>query len=246
MILRKICFFTVITSIVMKVKSYSISNYSVKRTIKSQLPVITRQGEGFSSGAKDIPALDNVVTRKSTRIRNNEFNLSDHIKNKQSKIVTTDTKEIATSKKTEKLSIESITTSVNKSNSSSFWDINEILQESKFFSSSSTWTDWLSEHHSTVSHVWIKIAKLHSNIPSVSRKDALQVALCYGWIDGVCKSLDDVYFLQRYTPRRKNSNWSLVNKNFTAELIAKGLMRESGFKAIEAAKADGRWNKNNK
>ena len=230
----------------MKVKPYSISNYSVRRKIRGQLPDITRQGEGFSIGSKDIPALDNVVTRKSTRIRNNEFNLSDHIKNKQSKIVTTDTKEIATSKKTEKLSIESITTSVNKSNSSSFWDINEILQESKFFSSSSTWTDWLSEHHSTVSHVWIKIAKLHSNIPSVSRKDALQVALCYGWIDGVCKSLDDVYFLQRYTPRRKNSNWSLVNKNFTAELIAQGLMRESGFKAIEAAKADGRWNKNNK
>ena len=70
------------------------------------------------------------------------------------------------------------------------------------------------------------------------------MALCYGWIDGVKKSLDETYFLQRFTPRRSKSNWSLVNKNFAAELIASGRMQEGGLKAINEAKEDGRWLKN--
>eukprot|EP01032_Pedospumella_encystans_P011982 gene11982-13896_t len=124
------------------------------------------------------------------------------------------------------------------------WELKTICKECIHFRDSAEFETWLSSNHETEAAIWIKMAKKSSGIPSVTYKEALLVALCYGWIDGVKKSLDETYFLQRFTPRRSKSNWSLVNKNFAAELIASGRMQEGGLKAINEAKEDGRWLKN--
>jgi uncharacterized protein YdeI (YjbR/CyaY-like superfamily) len=79
----------------------------------------------------------------------------------------------------------------------------------------------------------------------VTYPQALDVALCYGWIDSTKKRLDEKFFIQRFSPRRGKSNWSLVNKNKVKELIASGRMKDGGMAQVEAAKADGRWNANN-
>lgn len=103
------------------------------------------------------------------------------------------------------------------------------------------WESWLSEHHALPSGVWLKIAKKASGVPSITNSEALDGALCFGWIDGQRRALDDTHYLQRYTPRRKRSTWSKVNVERAEALIAVGRMRESGFAAIAAAQADGRW-----
>src|SRR4029453_5302958 len=89
--------------------------------------------------------------------------------------------------------------------------------------------------------VWLKIAKKASGVPSVTADEAVDVGLCYGWIFGRRKSLDDLYFLQKYVPRRPRSRWSQINVTKVDELIAAGRMRPSGLAEVEAAKADGRW-----
>jgi uncharacterized protein YdeI (YjbR/CyaY-like superfamily) len=89
--------------------------------------------------------------------------------------------------------------------------------------------------------VWVKIAKKSSGIPSVTYDEALDVALCYGWIDGVKRGFDDMYFLQKFTPRRPRSTWSKRNVAKVAELIAAGRMQPAGLAEVAAAKADGRW-----
>lgn len=89
--------------------------------------------------------------------------------------------------------------------------------------------------------VWIKFAKKDSGIKSINYAQALEVALCYGWIDGQSKPLDDQYYLQRFTPRRKRSIWSKRNVGLVEKLIAEGRMTAGGLREIEAAKADGRW-----
>jgi uncharacterized protein YdeI (YjbR/CyaY-like superfamily) len=103
------------------------------------------------------------------------------------------------------------------------------------------WEAWLADHHALRSGVWLKIAKKGSDLPSVTISEALDVALCYGWIDGQRKALDDRFYLQKYTPRRPRSNWSRINVAKAEALIAAGRMRAPGMAAIEAAKADGRW-----
>jgi uncharacterized protein YdeI (YjbR/CyaY-like superfamily) len=103
------------------------------------------------------------------------------------------------------------------------------------------WEAWLADHHALRSEVWLKIAKRGSGLPSVTIAEALDVALCYGWIDGRRRSLDERHYLQRYTPRRPRSTWSKVNVAKAEALIAAGRMRPPGMAAIEAAKADGRW-----
>lgn len=104
------------------------------------------------------------------------------------------------------------------------------------------WEAWLDEHHADRDHVWIKIAKKASGIPSVDPEQGTTVALCFGWIDGHRKSFDDTHFLQRYSPRTRRSPWSEINSARAEELIAAGRVRPAGMTAIEAAKADGRWN----
>jgi uncharacterized protein YdeI (YjbR/CyaY-like superfamily) len=109
------------------------------------------------------------------------------------------------------------------------------------FTSRDEWAAWLEEHHSDERGVWMKVAKKNSGIPSISQPEALDVALCFGWIDGQRKALDDDWYLQRYTPRRARSRWSARNRARALELIAAGEMREPGHAEVERAKADGRW-----
>jgi uncharacterized protein YdeI (YjbR/CyaY-like superfamily) len=109
------------------------------------------------------------------------------------------------------------------------------------FASHEDWDAWLAEGHASSNGVWLKIAKKASGIESVTHPEALEIALCYGWIDGQRRKLDDVYFLQRFTPRRRRSNWSKINRGKAEELIAAGRMQPAGLREIEAAKADGRW-----
>jgi uncharacterized protein YdeI (YjbR/CyaY-like superfamily) len=103
------------------------------------------------------------------------------------------------------------------------------------------WEAWLADHHTLQAGVWLKLAKKGSGLASVTPAEALDVALCYGWIDGQRKALDKNHYLQRYTPRRPQSTWSKVNVDKAEALIAAGRMREPGMAEIAAAKADGRW-----
>ncbi|MEV8596778.1 YdeI/OmpD-associated family protein [Streptomyces sp. NPDC052012] len=100
---------------------------------------------------------------------------------------------------------------------------------------------WLSDHPAPHPGLWVKVAKKGTGVASLSAGDVNDVALCHGWITGQRKGLDDVYFLQRITPRRPGSLWSMVNVRRVEELIEQGRMRPGGFAEIDAAKADGRW-----
>jgi uncharacterized protein YdeI (YjbR/CyaY-like superfamily) len=104
-----------------------------------------------------------------------------------------------------------------------------------------TWESWLAEQHQTHTEAWLRIAKKHSGIASLTPAEALDVALCYGWIDGQRKAHDDVSFLQRYSRRRPNSSWSKVNVAKVEALTAAGRMRPAGLAEVAAAQADGRW-----
>ncbi len=109
------------------------------------------------------------------------------------------------------------------------------------FASQQTWETWLQEHHAEEKGVWLKIAKKESGIPSVSYAEALESALCYGWIDGQKASFDTQYWLQKFTPRRSKSIWSKVNCDKAMLLIETGRMQSAGLREVELAKADGRW-----
>jgi uncharacterized protein YdeI (YjbR/CyaY-like superfamily) len=110
-----------------------------------------------------------------------------------------------------------------------------------FFASRAEWARWLRRHHSDAEGAWLKIAKKGSGIKSVAYPDVLEVALCFGWIDGQRKPLDDDYFLQRFTPRRARSRWSKVNREWATRLIESGKMKPPGLREVERAQADGRW-----
>ena len=109
------------------------------------------------------------------------------------------------------------------------------------FASPKEFEAWLAEHHDTAPGVWLKYAKKASGVPSVTYAQALDVALCYGWIDGLVKRLDERFYLQRYTPRTKRSRWSKINCGKVEALLAAGRMKPAGLRQVEAAKADGRW-----
>ena len=100
---------------------------------------------------------------------------------------------------------------------------------------------WLARHHDRETEVWIKIHKVGSGLPSITPKQAIDVVLCWGWIDGVRKSFDEHSYLQRYTPRGKKSIWSQVNVDNVARLIEAGRMTPHGLREVQAAQADGRW-----
>jgi uncharacterized protein YdeI (YjbR/CyaY-like superfamily) len=109
------------------------------------------------------------------------------------------------------------------------------------FESTQAWDVWLSAHHADSPGLWLKIAKKGSAGQSISYSDALDVALCHGWIDGQKGRHDDDYWLQRFTPRKPGGNWSKINTERAAALIAAGRMRPAGLREVEQAQADGRW-----
>jgi uncharacterized protein YdeI (YjbR/CyaY-like superfamily) len=109
------------------------------------------------------------------------------------------------------------------------------------FSDAAEFEAWLAEHVDRSAGVWLKIAKKGSGVATLTDDEAVDVGLCYGWISGQRKALDQVYYLQKYVPRRARSRWSQVNVRKVEELLAAGRMRPPGMAEVEAAKADGRW-----
>ena len=109
------------------------------------------------------------------------------------------------------------------------------------FTAQAEWEAWLDEEHAGSDGVWIKFAKKASGVPSVAYAEAVEVALCYGWIDSLTKSLDERFYLQKFTPRRARSKWSRVNRDKVEELAKQGRMKPAGLEQVELAKADGRW-----
>lgn len=109
------------------------------------------------------------------------------------------------------------------------------------FADAAAFERWLAAHHQSESELWLKIHKQGSGLATVSYKEALDVALCWGWIDGLKKSYDELSFLQRFTPRKTKSIWSQINREHIARLCAAGRMQPAGMAQVEAAQADGRW-----
>jgi uncharacterized protein YdeI (YjbR/CyaY-like superfamily) len=113
--------------------------------------------------------------------------------------------------------------------------------ETILFRTSAAWEAWLEGDGSSADGVWLKIGKKGSGVRSVTYSEALDVALCFGWIDSQKRGFDDRHFLQRFTPRRPRGRWSRINRDKAEALIAAGRMRPSGLGEVEAARADGRW-----
>ena len=109
------------------------------------------------------------------------------------------------------------------------------------FADAAAWERWLEGYAASSAGVWLKIAKKGAGIPSVTYAEALDVALCHGWIDGQKKRFDAQFFLQRFTPRRARSTWSKINVAKIEALTAAGRMRPAGQREVDAARADGRW-----
>jgi uncharacterized protein YdeI (YjbR/CyaY-like superfamily) len=109
------------------------------------------------------------------------------------------------------------------------------------FESQPEWEEWLDKNHARSNGVWLKFAKKNSGEKSVNYAEALDVALCYGWIDSQAKSLDEKFYLQKFTPRRTRSVWSQINRDKVAKLIEEGRMKPAGLAQVDAAKTDGRW-----
>ncbi len=111
------------------------------------------------------------------------------------------------------------------------------------FKTAESFYKWLARHHDRTDEVWIKIHKVGSGLRSITAKEAIDVVLCWGWIDGIRKGFDDKSFLQRYTPRGRKSTWSAINVDNVARLIDEGRMTAHGLREVEAAKGDGRWHR---
>ena len=111
----------------------------------------------------------------------------------------------------------------------------------KAFKTEAAFDRWMRAHHARETEIWVRIYKKDSGRPTVTTTQALDVALCWGWIDGIRKGLDEESFLQRYTPRRPKSLWSQINRDHVARLTAAGRLQPAGQRQVDAAKADGRW-----
>lgn len=109
------------------------------------------------------------------------------------------------------------------------------------FASQERWQEWLGEHHQTSKGVWLKIAKLDAGIETITYPEALDTALCYGWIDGQKQAFDAAFWLQRFTPRGPRSKWSKINRTKALALIEAQRMQPAGLRAVEQARQDGRW-----
>lgn len=108
--------------------------------------------------------------------------------------------------------------------------------------SRAAWRAWLEKNHASSSGIWLVYAKKHTGIPSLSYADAVEEALCFGWIDSLVHPIDDSLYKQIFTPRKETSAWSALNKKRVERLIADGLMTRAGMKLIDVAKTNGRWN----
>ena len=111
------------------------------------------------------------------------------------------------------------------------------------FKDQKSWDAWLAKHHAASPGLWLQIARKANGAPSVSYAQAVETALCYGWIDGQGKSLDEAWWLQKYTPRRPNSVWGKINRERAEELIRDGRMKPAGLKAVETSRRNGRWDR---
>ena len=111
----------------------------------------------------------------------------------------------------------------------------------KAFKTADAFYAWLAKNHAKEREIWIKIHKVSSGLKSITPKEGIDAVLCWGWIDGVRKSLDEQSYLQRYTPRTPRSIWSQINVDNVARLAREGRMTEHGLKEVDKAKADGRW-----
>lgn len=111
------------------------------------------------------------------------------------------------------------------------------------FDDAESFYQWLGQNHDKQDEVWIKIHRVGSGLRSIAPKEAIDVVLCWGWIDSLRKGFDEKSYLQRYTPRGRKSIWSRINVENVARLIEEGRMTEHGLKQVEAAKADGRWDR---
>ena len=109
------------------------------------------------------------------------------------------------------------------------------------FGSRQAWEDWLAEQPEDSPGLWLKIAKKGAGTSIISYAEAVECALCFGWIDGQKGKLDDEYWLQRFTPRKRRSKWSKINREKAERLIADGRLRPAGLREVDAARADGRW-----
>jgi uncharacterized protein YdeI (YjbR/CyaY-like superfamily) len=109
------------------------------------------------------------------------------------------------------------------------------------FRTEAAFEKWLARNHDRETELWLKIHKKDSGLPTVTHAQALDVALCHGWIDGIRKAFDETSFLQRFTPRKAKSIWSQINREHVARLTTAGRMTPAGKRQVEAAKADGRW-----
>lgn len=116
-----------------------------------------------------------------------------------------------------------------------------IVADSRAFASVKALEAWMRKHHAKAPELWIRVHKKDSGLKSVTTAEALDVMLCWGWIDGLRKALDERSFLQRYCPRRANSLWSQINRDHVARLVEAKRMTPHGQKQVDLAKADGRW-----
>ncbi len=116
-------------------------------------------------------------------------------------------------------------------------------RKTRAFEDEAAFEAWLSRHHASETELWLKFHKKGSGLPTVFYKQAVDVALCWGWIDGIVKTFDERSYLQRFTPRKAKSIWSQINRENVARLEAAGRMTEHGRKHVDAAKSDGRWDK---
>ena len=111
------------------------------------------------------------------------------------------------------------------------------------FETAAAWRRWLAKNHAKATGLWMRLAKAGAGVASISYADAIEIALCHGWIDGQRKADDAQFYLQRFSPRTAKSIWSKINRDKALALIASGKMKPAGLKEVERAQADGRWDK---
>jgi uncharacterized protein YdeI (YjbR/CyaY-like superfamily) len=117
------------------------------------------------------------------------------------------------------------------------------MVEPVLFSSPEAFEQWLLRHGATEKEIWLKLAKKAALVQTLNYAQAVDVALCFGWIDGVKKSLDETHFIERFSPRQSSSPWSKINCDKIADLAKQGRMREGGLAAVAQAKSNGQWDK---
>ena len=122
-----------------------------------------------------------------------------------------------------------------------------MLPENRIYlSTREEWRKWLQKHHQSATEIWLIYYKKHTGKPRVAYDEAVEEALCFGWIDSLIKRIDDETFCQKFTPRKDNSTWSDINKKRVLKLQKQGLMSAAGVKAVEAGKKSGEWHKKSK